>query len=135
MTGPHQIINPPSLAPPLGFAHAVVAKPGRVVFVGGQTAHGPDGSVRGETVVEQFDAAAANLVTALAAAGALPEHLVSVQIFIGDAAEYRSNLGPIGAAWRRHFGKHYPALALFEVSGFLDPAVTVELVAVAVVPD
>jgi enamine deaminase RidA (YjgF/YER057c/UK114 family) len=135
VSGPHELINPDSLAPPLGFSHAVVARPGRTVFVGGQTAHGPDGAVRGGSQTEQVDAALGNLVEALAAAGALPEHLVSMQIFVSDAAEYRANLGPIGDSWRRHFGKHYPALALFEVSGFLDPEVAVELVAIAVVPE
>jgi enamine deaminase RidA (YjgF/YER057c/UK114 family) len=134
VTGPHELINPDSLAPPLGFSHAVAAQPGRFVFVGGQTAHGPDGSVQGQTLLEQFDVALANLVAALEAGGAKPGHLVSMQIFVGDIAEYRANLGPVGEAWRRHFGRHYPALALFEVSGFLDPAVVVELVATAVVP-
>jgi enamine deaminase RidA (YjgF/YER057c/UK114 family) len=135
VSGPHRLINPDSLAPPLGFSHAVVAGPGRTVFVGGQTAHGPDGEVRGGSLTGQVDAALSNLVEALAAAGARPEHVVSMQIFVRDVAEYRANLGPIGEAWRRHFAKHYPALALFEVSGFLDPEVAVELVAIAVVPE
>jgi enamine deaminase RidA (YjgF/YER057c/UK114 family) len=134
VSGPHELINPDSLAPAIGFSHAVAAAPGRSVFVGGQTAHGPDGVVQGETVAEQFDPAVANLVTALEAAGARPEHLVSVQIFVTDAEAYRASLGIIGEAWRRHIGKHYPAMALFEVSGLFDPAAKVELMAVAVVP-
>ena len=134
MTSPHELVNPEALAPPVGFSHAVAATSGRLVFVGGQTAHGPDGSVRGDTLADQFDAAVANLAVALEAAGAQLEHLVSVQIFVTDGAGYRASLGPIGKAWRRHFGKHYPAMAMIEVSGLFDPAALVELLAIAVVP-
>jgi enamine deaminase RidA (YjgF/YER057c/UK114 family) len=134
VSSPHELVNPDTLAPPLGFSHAVVAQPGRFVFVGGQTAHGADGAVRGETVTEQFDAAVANLVRALEAAGARPEHLVSVHIFVTDAEAYRASLREVGEAWRRHLGRHYPAVSLFEVKGLFDPAALVELVATAVVP-
>lgn len=125
---PHRIVNPDTLAQPEGFAHAVVAAPGRTVYLGGQIGSGP-------TMAAQFAAAAANVVTALRAAGAEPEHLVSLTIFVTDVEEYRAALGAIGASYRKHFGKHYPAMALFEVAGLFDPAARVELVGVAVVPD
>ncbi len=135
MTGAHRIVNPAQLAPPSGFAHAVVAAPGRTVYLGGQAAQAPDGSIAGRGVVEQFELAAANLVTALAAAGGRPEHLVSVQILVTSAAAWRAALAELGAAWRRHFGRHYPAASLLQVAALFDPAAEVELVAVAVVPD
>jgi enamine deaminase RidA (YjgF/YER057c/UK114 family) len=135
MSTPHELVNPEFLAPPVGFSHAVVAVPGHTVYVGGQTAHGPDGDVRGGTVAEQFEAAVTNLVGALQAAGAKPEHLVSVQIFTTAAEAYRGSLGSIGDSWRRHIGKHYPAMALFEVNELFDPEAKVELTAIAVIPD
>ncbi|HJP66415.1 MAG TPA: RidA family protein [Actinomycetota bacterium] len=134
MTTPHELVNPDDLLSPAGFSHAVVATSGRVVHIAGQTAHGPDGALRGETVAEQFEQAVANLARVLDAVDGRPEHLVSMQIFVTDVEAYRSSLQPIGAAWRRHLGKHYPAVSLFEVKGLFDPAATVEIVAVAVVP-
>lgn len=131
----HEIRNPEELAPARGFSHAVIAAPGRTVYLGGQTAHGPDGALHGSTIVEQFDRAAANVVTALGAAGARPEDLVSLQIFVTDAEEYRSALEPIGKIWRERLGRRYPAMALFEVASLFDPAAKVELVGVAVIPD
>lgn len=125
---PHRIVNPETLAPPAGFAHAVVAAPGRTVYLGGQIG-------TGATMPAQFAAAAGNLVMALRAAGAKPEHLVSLTIFVTDVDEYRKVKVPIGAAYRKHFGKHYPAMALFEVSALFDPDARVELVGVAVIPD
>jgi enamine deaminase RidA (YjgF/YER057c/UK114 family) len=129
------VVNPEGLAQPVGFAHAVVAAPGRTVHLGGQTAQGPDGAIRGATLVEQFEVAVANLVAALAAAGGAPEHLVSLHIYTTEIDVYRASLGALGAAYRRHLGRHYVATALFEVAGLFDPAAVVELVGTAVVPD
>jgi enamine deaminase RidA (YjgF/YER057c/UK114 family) len=135
MTGPHRVINPEGLAPPVGFAHAVVAAPGRTVYLGGQAAQGPDGTIKGATLAEQFDLAAANLVAALAAAGGAPEHLVSLHVYTTEINRYRASLAELGAAYRRHLGRHYVATALFEVAGLFDPQALVELVGIAVVPD
>ncbi len=131
----HRLVNPPELGPPAGFSHAVVAAPGRTVYLGGQTAQRPDGSIAGTTMVEQFDVALANLVTALNAAGAAPEHLVSMTVYTTDAGQYRADLRDLGKVYRRHLGKHYPAMAFFEISGLFDPEALVELVCTAVIPD
>jgi enamine deaminase RidA (YjgF/YER057c/UK114 family) len=131
----HQFLNPPGLAPPVGFSHVALAAPGRLVFLAGQTAHQADGRLAGETVTEQFEAAAANVAAALAAAGAAPQHLVWLQIFVVDVDAYRDALRPIGAAWRTHFGAHYPPMGLFGVSRLFDPHALVELMAIAVIPE
>ncbi len=132
---PHHIVNPPGLAPPVGFAHAVAAAAGRLVVLGGQTAHDASGALVGTTLPEQLDRAAANVVTALQAAGGEPEHLVSLHIYTTDVASYRAALTELGAAYQRHLGRHYPATALFGVTELFDPAALVELVGVAVVPE
>jgi enamine deaminase RidA (YjgF/YER057c/UK114 family) len=135
MTDPqHHIVSVAGLAPPVGYAHAVVAAPGRVVYLGGQTAQRSDGTIHGDTITDQFELAARNLVTALEAAGGRPDHLVSVQIFVTDLAAYRTSLASLGVAWRRHLGRHYPAMAVIGVNELFDPAATVELVGVAVIP-
>jgi len=126
-----ELINSPELAPPTGFSHAVRA--GDTVYLGGQVAQAPDGSVTGETIVEQFDVAAANLVTALRAAGGEPSDLVSLQVFVTAVEEYRLSLRELGDVWRRHFGRRYPAMGLFGVTELFDPAAKVELMGVAVI--
>jgi enamine deaminase RidA (YjgF/YER057c/UK114 family) len=134
MTSAHRVVNPHGLAPATGFSHVVVPASGRLVFLGGQTAHDSEGNVVGRTVVEQFDRAAANVVTALSEVQGRPEDLVSLHVFVTDAAAYRASLGDLGGVYRKHFGRHYPAVALFEVKGLLDPDAVVELVAIAVIP-
>jgi enamine deaminase RidA (YjgF/YER057c/UK114 family) len=131
---PYLPINPDTLPRPVGFAHAMAAAPGRTLYIAGQAGHRGDGTLAGSDLVEQFDQAAANVVEALRAAGAKPAHLTWMQIFVTDAAAYRGALKPIGEAYRRHFGRHYPAMGLFEVSGLFDPEAKVELMCVAVIP-
>lgn len=132
---PHEIVTAPELAPPVGFAHAVRAAPGRSVWLGGQTALGPDGTIVGTTMADQFDVAAGNLVTALDAAGARPADLVALTIYTTDVATYKAELAELGRAYRRHFGKHYVATALLGVAELFDDGAKLELVGVAVVPE
>jgi enamine deaminase RidA (YjgF/YER057c/UK114 family) len=131
---PHTIVPVPELMQPIGYSHVIVATPGRTVYLAGQTAHCDDGELQGSTLVEQFDAAAWNVVTALRAAGAAPEHLVSMTMYVTDVREYRASLRELLPVWRKHFGRFYPAAALIGVSELVDPLAKVELVATAVIP-
>jgi enamine deaminase RidA (YjgF/YER057c/UK114 family) len=125
-----ELINSPHLAAPIGFSHAVRA--GDTVYLAGQTAADPDGSIVGETIVEQFDVAAGNLMTALRAAGGGPDDLVSLQVFVTSVPEYKASLMSLGRVWRKHFGRRYPAMGLFGVAELFDPAARIELMGVAV---
>lgn len=131
---PHRVVNPPELGPAVGFANAVVAAPGRLLFLGGQIGSRPDGSLAGPGMVEQFDQAAANVATALGAAGGAPEQLVWMQVMVTDAGAYLGSLKEIGAAWRARLGRHFPAMAWFEVKSLFEPDALIELMAIAVVP-
>lgn len=134
MSAPHERLNPDGLLDPVGFSHAVVAAPGRTVWLGGQTGHRADGTLP-DGLVAQYAQAAANVATALAAAGAGPEHLVSLTVYTTDAQAYRAALRDLGRAHQTALGREYPAMALFEISQLFDPAALVELVGIAVVPD
>lgn len=130
----HEHVDPPSLLDPVGFSHAVVAAPGRTVFLGGQTGHHGDGGID-EGLLAQFHQALRNVVTVLDAAGAQVTDLVSMQVYVTDVATYRRLGRELGEVWRAELGRHYPAMALFEVTALHDPRAQVELVATAVVPE
>ncbi len=130
----HEHVNPPSLLEPVGFSHAVVANAGRTVFLGGQTGHHGDGSLD-DDLLAQFQQALRNLVTVIDAVGGRVEDLVSMQVYVTDAATYRSLGRELGQVWRAELGRHYPAMALFEVVGLYDPRAQVELLATAVLPE
>jgi enamine deaminase RidA (YjgF/YER057c/UK114 family) len=128
-------INPPQLARPSGFAHAVVATGGRIVFLAGQTALDPTGHITGADVVTQFEQALGNLLTALRAAGGRPEHLASLTVYATDLGEYRAHGRELGAVWRKLAGPRYPAMAAIGVERLWDEAALVEVQGFAVLDD
>lgn len=125
-------VNPPELAPPSGFAHAVVGR-GTTVFLAGQTALDAAGRIVGSGVVEQFEVALGNLLTALAAAGGRPDQLASLTIYILDLEDYRQNAAAIGAVWKRLVGRAYPATAAIGVQRLWDAEALVEVQGFAVI--
>jgi enamine deaminase RidA (YjgF/YER057c/UK114 family) len=130
----HEIVTAPELGEPVGYAHAVIAAPGRMVFLGGQTALLGDGTISGTTLPEQFAVAADNVVTALRAAGGQPEDICSMQIFVTDPADYKRHLRELGPLWQERFGRRYPATGLFGVTRLYDDEALIELMAIAVIP-
>ncbi|GGQ16647.1 enamine deaminase RidA [Streptomyces griseomycini] len=127
-------VNPPSLSPPAGFSHAVVATGTRMVFLAGQTALDGDGEVVGDTLPEQFSRALANLLTALRAAGGAPADLARVTVYATDVAAYRTHARELGRRWRELAGRDYPAMAVVEVVRLWDERALVELDGFALLP-
>ena len=126
-------VNPPSLAKPSGFSHAVIAR-GTTIHLAGQTALDASGRIVGDGVVAQFERALGNLLTALRAAGGEPEHLASLTVYIVDMDDYRARAGDIGQVWKRLVGRDYPAMAGIGVSRLWDAEALVEVQGFAVLP-
>ena len=126
-------INPPSLAAPSGFSHAVVAT-GTTVFLAGQTGMDSTGAIVPGGVVSQFEQALTNLLEALAAAGGSPADLASLTVYIVDMDDYRANAREIGGVWKRLVGADYPAMAGLGVSRLWDAEAVVEVQGFAVLP-
>jgi enamine deaminase RidA (YjgF/YER057c/UK114 family) len=126
-------IAPPSLAAPVGYAHGVLATPGRTLYLAGQVGWDAKG-VFSKGLVAQVDRALANLCAVLAEAGAKPEHLVSMHVFVLSAVAWRASAKEIGAAWRERIGRWFPAMSLVVVAGLYEPEALVEIEGVAVIP-
>ncbi|MBB2501396.1 MULTISPECIES: RidA family protein [Amycolatopsis] len=125
-------INPPELGKPSGFSHAVAAQ-GRLVFLAGQTALDADNRIVGDGVVEQFERALGNLLTALRAAGGEPADLCSLTVYIVDMDDYKAHAREIGRVWKRLVGADYPAMAGIGVNRLWDVEALVEVQGYAVV--
>jgi Putative translation initiation inhibitor, yjgF family len=129
------LINPDSLGAPSGYSHGVVADAhGKLLFIAGQIAWDETQKIVSADFVEQFDRALANVVTVLSAAGGKPEHIVRLVIYVTDKIEYRKRTREVGERYRKHFGKHFPAMVLVQVAGLLDDAAKVEIEGMAVLP-
>ena len=106
---------------------------GRVLFVAGQDAAEVGGEVATDDFVEQFDLVLGKVLTIVRAAGGGPEDVGRMTIFVTELDEYRSGRREIGERYRAHMGKHFPAMALVEVRGLLDPGAKVDIEATAVI--
>ncbi len=126
-------INPPELARPSGFAHAVAGS-GRTVFLAGQTAQDAAGRIVPGGVVAQFERALSNLLVALRAAGGKPADLAALTIYLVDVDGYRAHGTEIGEVWRRLVGTDYPATAGIGVNRLWDADALVEVQGVALLP-
>jgi enamine deaminase RidA (YjgF/YER057c/UK114 family) len=128
-------INPDSLGAPSGYSHGLVADAsGKLLFIAGQIAWDQKQKIVSDDFVEQFDRALANVVTVLSAAGGKPEYIVRLVIYVTDKIEYRERTREVGERYRKHLGKHFPAMVLVQVAGLLDDAAKVEIEGMAVLP-
>ena len=129
-----EIINPPALAKPSGYAHGLLAEGGRVLFLAGQTGMGPEGNIASPgDLVAQFAQALFNLRAVVEAAGGTMTDIVKLNLYVADKAAYKANLKPIGEAYRSFFGRYYPAMTLVEVKGLFDDEALVEIEGIAVI--
>ncbi|MBK9975442.1 MAG: RidA family protein [Planctomycetes bacterium] len=127
--------NPPQWKRPRGYNNAVVLPPGRVLFIAGQVGWDTREKIVGDDFVAQFRQALSNVRDCVVAAGGKVEHLGRINLYVTDKQEYAANLNAIGAAWREVMGRHFPAMALFEVKGLLEPGAKVEIEATGVIAD
>ena len=132
-SGPVQFHEPAGWPKPKGYANATSGA-GRVVFVAGQVGWDPVTSVfaAGDFAAEVRQALV-NVVTALHAAGALPDQITRLTWYITDRDEYLRNRAEIGRAYREVIGRHFPAMSVVVVKGLIEPGARVEIEATAVV--
>ncbi len=125
-------IQPPDWAQPKGYANGVLVEGGALLFVAGQIAWDAEQQLLGAgDFAVQFNQALANVVAVVRAAGAEPGHLARMTVYVTDKQLYLAATREIGAAWREHVGRHWPAMALVEVADLLEDGALVEIEAIA----
>ena len=129
-------IQPAGWAAPRGYSNGVLAPAGaRLLFVAGQIAWDAQQQLVGRDAFgAQFEQALANVVAVVRAAGGGPEHLARLTIYVSDKRAYEDDLAAVGAAYRRHMGRHFPAMALVEVAALLEEGAMVEIEGTAALP-
>lgn len=125
-------IDPPSLPPPHGYSHVVVAPPGQAVSISGQVALDPAGNLVGAgNFARQCRQAFTNLGLALKSVGLGFEDLTRTDMYITDASDL-----PALRACRAQFlpASHAPASTLVVVKSLYRPDLLIEVAADAVLP-
>jgi enamine deaminase RidA (YjgF/YER057c/UK114 family) len=130
-----RVVDPPELGRPRGYANGVLVPAGRrLLFVAGQVGWDAQQRLVGESFAEQFGQALANVIAVVRAAGGGSSDIARLTVYVLDRAEYAASRRELGARWRELMDRHYPAIALVEVSGLLEPGARVEIEATAAVP-
>ena len=127
------ILQPPGWARPKGFSHGISAS-GKLVFIAGQVGMTGQGQWNETSFAGQFRQALQNILAILAQAKGRPEHIVRLTWFVLDKQEYLNSLKAVGEAYRELMGRHYPAMAVVQVSGLVEDEARLEIEATAVIP-
>jgi enamine deaminase RidA (YjgF/YER057c/UK114 family) len=127
-----ELINPEELHTPASYTHVVAATGGRLVFVAGQAADDAEGNLVGRgDLAAQARQAFANLGRALAAAGAAPEQVARITIYV---VHHRPEYLPVISEARiAIFGDHKPADTYLGVETLAETGYLIEVEAIAVV--
>jgi enamine deaminase RidA (YjgF/YER057c/UK114 family) len=125
---------PPGWPRPKGYSNGVAAT-GRTIYTAGVVGWDEQEAFVADTLAGQFAQVLRNIVAILAVDGAGPANLVRLTCYVTSIEDYRASLSEIGAAWKTVIGAHFPAMALVEVSGLVEPAALIEIEAIAVVPE
>ncbi|MDA4844588.1 RidA family protein [Hoeflea poritis] len=129
-----KFLQPEGWKPAKGYANGIQAK-GELVVTGGLVGWNGDQVFETDDFVGQCEQTFRNIVAVLREAGAGPEHLVRLTWYVTDKAEYLANQRELGAAYRNVIGRHFPAMAVVQVTALMEDRAKVEIEATAVLPD
>ena len=127
-----QILQPPGWPRPRGYANGIAAE-GRLVFVAGQIGWDASGTIVSDDLVDQLRQTLENTLAVLREAGAGPQHVARMTWYVTDKREYLARARELGEAYRTLMGRHYPAMAVVEVSALMEDRAKVEIETTAVI--
>ena len=121
-------VNPDSLHRNPAFSQGVIVEPpGRFVFVGGQNGVDGDGRVVAEDLPSQTRQALLNVIAVLAAAGASPADVVTMNVNLVAPADIAGAFPVVGEVW----GPHPAAVTVLQVADLGPEGALVEINAIA----
>lgn len=129
-----KFLQPEGWKPAKGYANGIQAK-GALVVTGGLVGWNGAQVFETDDFVGQCEQTFKNIVAVLREAGAGPEHLVRLTWYVTDKAEYLANQRELGVAYRNVIGRHFPAMAVVQVTALMEDRAKVEIEATAVLPD
>lgn len=130
----HRILQPEGWPRPSGYANGIAAR-GTTVYTAGIIGWNAHERFDHHDFAGQFDQALRNIVAILAEADARPEHIVRMTCYVKSKQAYVAAREQAGTAWKQHFGRVFPCMAVIAVSEFVEDEALLEIEVTAVVPD
>lgn len=122
-------VDPPGLAQSPAFAQGMIAPAGRTLYIGGQNGVDASGELL-DGLGPQTEQALRNLLAVLAAAGAGPEDVVRMTIYLTPGIDPNAAYAASGAVW----GAHRTTVSVLAVAP-ARPGALVEIDAIAALPE
>ena len=132
-TSSFEFLHPDNWVASKGYTNGIAAE-GRQVFVAGQVGWNAYAEFESDDFVAQVEQALSNVMQILVKAGGKPNHLVRLNWYLTDKAEYVARQKEVGEVYRRVIGRHFPDMTLLIVTGLLEAGAKVEIEATAVIP-
>ncbi len=129
-----KVLQPKGWPRPKGYSNGICAH-GTMIFVSGMVGWDERGRLVGNDFVSQAHQALKNVVAVLDEAGASPAHIVRMNWYRADKAEYLAAQKQLGEIYREIIGPHYPAMTAVQVAGFVEDGARVEIEVTAVIPE
>ena len=123
-------VNPSTLLDPPG-PYSQVVRVGELAFVSGQVGADSANVLVGPGVAEQAGQAITNIASALESVGLGLEHVVKVNIYVPYAEDLDELVPYMDQAFGAFFTDGYPASTLVMIDRLFDPALRIEIEAVA----
>jgi len=128
-------LNPDGLNKNPAFTNVVVVTgSATTVYIGGQDAVDASGTIVGKGDIKaQTEQVLKNVLTALKAAGAKPEHVIKWNLFVVQGQDIRAGFEAFQQVWGRR--PNPPVITMAFVVALANPDFLVEMDAIAVIPE
>lgn len=126
-------IHPEGWSPASGYANGMLMADG-TLHIAGQIGWDKDKKIVAGGFVAQMEQALTNIAEIVRAAGGDVGDVGRLTWFVRDKAEYVARQREVGQAYRRVFGKHFPAMSMLIIDGLVEDDALVEIEATAHIP-
>ena len=123
-------VHPEGWARAKGYANGMLSDNG-ILHIGGQIGWNKDQVFEKHDFIGQMEQTLHNIADIVTAAGGEVTDIARLTWFITDKKTYMAHQSDIGAAYRRVFGKHFPAMSVVVVSALIEDEALIEIEATA----
>ncbi len=126
----NKIIQPDGWAPAKGYANGVLTR-GKTLYIGGQIGWNSEKVFVSKDFIGQMEQVLNNIKKIVETAGGQVESITRLTWFLIDKNDYLSNQRAVGEAYRRVFGRHFPAMSVVVVKELIEDDALIEIEATA----
>ena len=126
----NKIVQPEGWAPAKGYANGILTE-GKTLYICCQIGWNSEKIFEEKDFIGQMEQVLKNIKEIVEAAGGRVENIVRLTWFIIDKGDYMANQSAVGAAYRRVFGRHFPAMSVVVVKELIEDEALIEIEATA----